>query len=139
MTRLGFLHDPSTAQPFDYATLVGRVFPAGMELTAAGDVEAALFWGLAMLHGMYPDDLLALEVANGPSTDGSPRLDLDCPRLWFMLPRVGYSAGIEPGVRECPARLRKGLQELRSTQRWEFKVPLPRRCILRLDPPPATS
>jgi hypothetical protein len=103
MARLGFRHDPSTAQPFEYAAVADRVCPSATASTSA--IETGLYWGLVMLHGMGPELLQVLEAGPGPGPNGVPWLDLDTVRLWVPLPRVGYGGRIAP---ETEAACRPG-------------------------------
>jgi hypothetical protein len=90
MARLGFLHDPSTAQLFEYADVYAHWFAQPPERLRGEQVASALYWSLVMLHGLGPDVLARLQAGRGPRED-CPVLDVEAGTLWMRLPRVGYT------------------------------------------------
>jgi hypothetical protein len=95
IARLGFLHDASTAQVFEYADVYTQWFLRPLDSARSEYVVGALYWGLVMLHGLDPDMLASLQVGTEPREDGLV-LDVEVGVLWMPLPRVGYTGTLSP-------------------------------------------
>src|SRR5262249_34221600 len=96
MARLGFLHDSSTAQVFEYADVYTRWFLRPLEGARSEHVAWALYWGLVMLHGLGPDVLASLQAGTQPREDGLV-LDVEGGGVWMPLAPVGSTGTLSAG------------------------------------------
>jgi hypothetical protein len=102
MARLGFSHDPSTAQPAEFAEAYRDRLGWPPETLGDRDLADSMALLLSSIHGVSPHELTELRITTGcPNEDTTVALDLETGVVWRRLPRIAHDAA--PGVtpRSC--------------------------------------
>src|SRR5262249_44695798 len=100
MSRLGFLHSPGTAQLREYHEPYVRWAMPDARMHSHAELVNALGWGLVTCHGVAPTVLSTCIIRDGQGDEAEPVLDLVTARLWWPLPRIGYSRSLSRACAE---------------------------------------
>jgi hypothetical protein len=99
MARLGFSHDPGTAQPGEFAEACRDTIGWPPETLAGRNLANSMAALFAIVYGISPAELIELQITSGcPHEDASVALDLEAGVLWRHLPRIAhdYPLGVTP-------------------------------------------
>jgi len=101
MRRLGFLHDPSTAQPFELARVYEVLLDRPVALMNPARLREALHGLLLLYYGVPPKVLATARVARDQPPEGTTfALDLEAERIWIPLPTIATGIRADPRALE---------------------------------------